>query len=216
MARFLELDGLRRTEEWVEQIRTGLASGSLLVHPTGSVYGLGGGGPDSDSIVSRMKERSPRSAILRLVLDAASVQRLFPDVEWSDSAAALAAAFWPGPLTLVLDDGTKMGRAVRAEPHPVTRAVLETWEGSLGSTSLNRSGAAPARTVGEARATLLEMADPGRPLLFLSAGDLAGSPPSTLLSLRGGDFRLVREGAIGRSDLERVVGRAIVGPEGID
>ncbi len=216
MARFLELNGLRDAKEWVEQVRAGLASGALLVHPTGSVYGLGGGQTDSDAIVSRMKERSSRSPIIRLVLDAASVKRLFPDVEWSDAAEALASAFWPGPLTLVLDDGTESGRAVRAEPHPVTRAVLANWAGSLGSTSLNRSGAAAARTACEARATLLEMADPGRLLLFLAAGDLKGSPPSTLLSLRGGRFRLVREGAVRRPDLERVVGTTIAGREEID
>ncbi|MGW8283811.1 MAG: L-threonylcarbamoyladenylate synthase [Gemmatimonadota bacterium] len=216
MARFLELNGLRDETEWVDQVRAALAAGALLVHPTGSVYGLGGGAPDSDSTVSRMKERPSRAPIIRLVLDAPSVKRLFPDVEWSDAADALASAFWPGPLTLVLDDGTEPGRAVRAEPHPVTRAVLANWAGSLGSTSLNRSGAAAARTVHEARATLLEMADPGRLLLFLAAGDLAGSPPSTMLSLRGGRFRLVREGAVRKADLEQVVGNTIAGREEID
>jgi tRNA A37 threonylcarbamoyladenosine synthetase subunit TsaC/SUA5/YrdC len=51
------------------------------------------------------------------------------------------------------------------------------------------------------------MADPGRPLLFVAAGDLPGPPPSTLLSLRRGELKLLREGAVERSALERVLGR---------
>ncbi len=143
------------------------------------------------------------------MLDATSVRRLFPTVQWSEQAESLTETFWPGPLTLVLDDGTAAGLAVRAESHPVTRAVLGSWTGSLGSTSLNRSGAEPARALQEVRATLQGMADPGQPLLFLAAGRLVGSAPSTLLSLRRGELRLLREGAVHRSSLERAVGRRI-------
>jgi L-threonylcarbamoyladenylate synthase len=145
------------------------------------------------------------------VFDAGRLKRAFPTVVWPEVADVLAESFWPGPLTLVLDDGSTSGLAVRAESHPATRAILERWDGALGSTSLNRSGAAPARTLEEARGTLRAMADPGRSLLLVAAGDLAGPPPSTLLSLRGGELRLLREGAVDRSMLEQVLGRSFDG-----
>ena len=209
MARFIELDSTGVTEEWVERARAGLAAGALLVHPTTSVYGLGGGDPEFDPVVSRLKGRAAGGPILRLVSDSARLRRVFPTVVWPEVAGVLAEAFWPGPLTLVLDDESASGLAVRAEAHPATRAILSRWDGALGSTSLNPSGAPPARTVAEARATLGAMPDPGRPLLFVAAGDLAGPPPSTLLSLRGGEFRLLREGAVEKSALERVLGRKL-------
>jgi L-threonylcarbamoyladenylate synthase len=207
MARFVELDCAVVRDEWVERACAGLASGALLAHPTVSVYGLGGGDPGTDSIASRLKGRTTATPILRLVFDVDRLRRVFPGVTWPEVAEVLADSFWPGPLTLVLDDGSTSGLAVRAEAHPATRAILERWDGALGSTSLNPSGAAPARTVDQARATLQAMADPGRPLLFVAAGDLAGPPPSTLLSLRDGEIRVLREGAVARSALKRILGR---------
>ena len=96
--------------------------------------------------------------------------------------------------------------AVRAESHPVTRAVLQRCEGPLGSTSLNLTGAPAARTVAAARSTLAAMGEPGAPLLLLDAGDLPGPPPSTLLSLRDDPPRLLREGAIAAARLEAALG----------
>jgi len=63
--------------------------------------------------------------------------------------------------------------------------------------------------VGEARTVLGAMTDPERPVLLVAAADLAGPPPSTLLSLRRGECLLLREGAIERSKLERVLGRRL-------
>lgn len=209
MARFIELDSTAVTEEWAERACAGLAAGALLVHPTTSVYGLGAGDLEFDRVVSRLKGRASAVPILRLVSDSARLRRVFPTVVWPEVAGILAEAFWPGPLTLVLDDESASGIAVRAESHPATRAILSRWDGSLGSTSLNPSGAPPARTLDEARATLRAMPDPGRPLLFVAAGDLAGPPPSTLLSLRDREVRLLREGAVERSALERVLGRML-------
>jgi len=209
MARFIELDSTAGTEDWAERALAGLASGALLAHPTTSVYGLGTSDPEFDRVVSRLKGRAPRVPILRLVSDAARLKRVCPTVVWPEVASVLAETFWPGPLTLVLDDESASGLAVRAESHPATRTILSRWDGTLGSTSLNPSGAPPARTLDEARATLGAMPDPGRSLLFVAAGDLAGPPPSTLLSLRGGEFRLLREGGVETSALERVLGRKL-------
>ena len=209
MARFIELDSTRGTDEWIERVCEEMAGGALVAHPTTSVYGLGAADPELDPVVSHLKGRDASIPILRLVSDSTRLLNLFPDIVWPEVAAFLADAFWPGPLTLVLDDGSQSGLAVRAESHPATRAILSHWEGTLGSTSLNPGGGRPARTLGEARTVLGTMADPGRPVLLVAAADLAGPPPSTLLSLRRGECFLLREGAIDRSNLERVLGRRL-------
>jgi len=186
-----------------------LARGGLLAHPTGTVYGIGGGrGAASDAEVERLKGREG-GAILRIVADVGRLRDLFPAACWPDEAERLAARFWPGPLTLVLDDGSASGLAVRVEPHPVTRAVLSAWGGALGSTSLNRSGRPPARTEAEARAVLRAMPEASPELAFLPAGDLAGPPPSTLVSLRDAVPRLLRAGAIPASSIEAALGRSL-------
>ena len=209
MAQFSELDSAGLPEDWIDQVCAGMAAGALVAHPTASVYGLGAPDPDLDPVVSRLKGREPAVPILRLVYDSARLLRLFPEVVWPDVAGSLAEAFWSGPLTMVLDDGSSTGLAVRAESHPATRAILSRWDGTLGSTSLNPGGGPPARTIAEARSVLGSMPDPERPVLLVAAGDLAGPPPSTLLSLRRGECRLLREGAVERSKLERVLRRKL-------
>ena len=209
MARFTELDSASGTDDWIDRVCEGMADGALVAHPTMSVYGLGAADPELDPVVAQLKGRDPTVPILRLVSDPARLLRLFPDIVWPEVATVLADAFWPGPLTLVLDDGSPAGLAVRAESHPATRAILSRWDGTLGSTSLNPAGRPPARTRDAARTVLGAMTDPGRPVLLVAAADLEGPPPSTLLSLRRGECRLLREGATERSKLERVLGRRL-------
>lgn len=209
MAKFIELESTGVADTWVESVCAGLAAGALVAHPTTSVYGLGAADPELDPVVSRLKRRASTVPILRLVSDAARLRELFPTVAWPRIAGVLTEAFWPGPLTLVLDDGSESGLAARAESHPATRAILLNWAGTLGSTSLNLSGARPARTLAQARTVLAAMTDPGRPVILVAAGDLAGPPPSTLVSLRGGECHLLREGAVTRSELERILGRRL-------
>ncbi len=209
MARFEDLgtrpEGAARVDAAVDV----LARGGLLAHPTATVYGIGGpAGPVADAEVERLKGREG-APVLRIVADVGRLRDLYPAASWPDEAAILAASFWPGPLTLVLDDGSAAGLAVRVEPHPLTRAVLSAWGGALGSTSLNRSGRPPARTEDEARRTLEALPEARAPLAFLPAGDLDGPPPSTLVSLREAAPRLLRAGAIPVSSIEAALGRRL-------
>ena len=111
----------------------------------------------------------------------------------------------------MLDDGTAGGIAARAEAHPLTRRLLETFDGEIGSTSLNLTGEPAATTQAEARRTLDAMADPGVEVMLLCGGDLPGPPASTLLSLRGERPRLLRAGAVSRRTIEKALGRALEG-----
>lgn len=184
-----------------------LRNGGLLVHPTTGVYGIGGGpASDLDRELTRLKGRREGKGVVRLAADAAGLRRAFPDASWPPLAEVLAAALWPGPLTLVLDDGSERGIAVRAEAHPFTRAVLRAYGAPLGSTSLNAAGEEPAADPPAARRVLAAFPESRIPVLFVDAGRLSGPPPSTLVRVPGRDGRydLLREGRVRREEIERI------------
>lgn len=180
-----------------------LEAGGLLAHPTMGVYGLGGRhSRECETAVSRLKGRSLDRGLVYLVLDPATARAEFPAAQWSTAAEKLAEVFWPGPLTIVLPDGTRDGIAVRSESHPVTRAVLELWGRSISSTSLNRTGDSPARTPEEAMETLWAMPASELPVLMLDAGDLGFSPPSTLVRPTSTSCEVLRPGSVPVADLK--------------
>lgn len=185
-----------------------LVSGGLLAHPTAGVYGIGGAAKTGlDREVERLKGRPAGPGIVHLIADAAGLGRAFPEASWPPLAARLAAEFWPGLLTLVLDDGSEHGVAVRVEPHPFTRAVLQRWGGALGSTSLNLAGEPPAVDPDSARRALSAFPASEVPVLFAAAGRLPGPPPSTLVRVPGRDGRacdVLRAGAISPERIARV------------
>jgi L-threonylcarbamoyladenylate synthase len=166
----------------------------VVIYPTQTVYGLGGRAVDAASAlrIARIKGRPPGGLIVL-----ASAPELHQPV-----ARALAAAFWPGPLTLVVPaweglpqeilgpDGTI---AVRIPQHPVAAALVAEL-GPITSTSANATGEPPSR-------------DPSRCSLpvdaVLDVGLLPPSPPSSIV--RGDDGRILREGAIARDALEAIL-----------
>lgn len=183
-----------------------LAAGGLLVHPTTGVYGLGGARTrEVEREVARCKGRAEGSPLIYLVEDVSALRREFPQTAWPALAARLAEAFWPGPLTMILGDGTGRGRSVRCEGHPATRAVLAAWGRALSSTSLNRSGCPPAYSSDDVRGAVADLDPPVRRLLVLDAGDLPGPPPSTLVRVSGERWELLREGAIRRETIEEAI-----------
>lgn len=181
-----------------------LRSGGVLAHPTETVYGIGGAvSLEVDERIGRLKGRSVHEApILRIALDAPALQMAFPELVWPAAARRLAEQFWPGPLTLVLEGDSGTSMAVRAEGHPVMRAVLAAWGRPMGSSSLNLSGEPAAVTADEAARTLDAMPDVGAAVLLLDAGSLRGPPPSTLVSFVGSTPSVLRDGAVPRRVLE--------------
>ena len=175
-----------------------LRAGGVLVHPTDTVYGIGGAAlPEVDLQVATLKGRTLDSApLIRIARDTETFLEAFPELVWPVEARRLARRFWPGAVTLVLEDGSGRGTAVRVEGHPVMRAVLSAWAAPIGSTSLNLAGESPAVTPEQARECLDRMPDVGAPVIFLDAGVLPGPPPSTLVSLLGSVPTVLREGAV--------------------
>jgi L-threonylcarbamoyladenylate synthase len=195
-------------------VRKHLAGGGLLGYPTETVYGLGSAPTDAAlDALAVLKGRPPKKPFLLLVSSEAMA------AEWglvfSRAASALAAAFWPGPLTLVLRGGegrlperlrgAEGGIAVRFTSHRGIRQLVEACGVPLTSTSANRPGGQPAPGAAGIDALFSEAVRSGQ-LLVLDGGVLGNVPPSTLVDCTEAVPRLVREGAIPRGELRRAVG----------
>jgi len=189
-----------------------LEEGRILAHPTSTVYGLGGRPvPEIDQEIARLKERSASMPLIVVAASAAEIERALPDLIWPAGARTLAARFWPGPLTIVLPGATgrgtagagqaERGTAVRVESHPSLVAVLEESGGVMTSTSLNRTKESPIRSGRRALALAREMGPSSLGLALLDDGDLAPSPPSTIVAVDVSGPSLIREGAIPFADI---------------
>ncbi len=186
-----------------EAVRRHLAEDALMGYPTETVYGLGCAlRPAALDRLVAFKGDRPFLVLIRGIQDAEALQ-------WTAAARALAAAFWPGPLTLVLDDPTRAypaavkgpdgGVAVRVSPHPAIAPLLEAAGGPITSTSANRPGAPPSRSA----SAVIGLGGAIDGLLVLDGGTLPVSLPSTLVRC-GTDVRILRDGPLSREVLETV------------
>jgi len=194
-------------DDAVQRAANHLDSGGLLAHPTMGVYGIGGQLDSGvEKSLAQIKDTGHRTGFVYLVSDVAAARTLFSQAKWSPLADRLAELYWPGGLTLVLDDGSSTGVAIRAEAHPVTRAVLLGCTCAISSTSLNHPGEPAAVTSKEACRVLSALPRVDRPVLFLDSGLLPGPPPSTLLLVRGESFKVLREGSIDLESIKAAIG----------
>ena len=181
-----------------------LKRGRIVIHPTESVYGFGGfldDGPLAE--LERIKGRSGRGFVV-LIPSADTVATML-----NETGRVLAETFWPGPLTLVLDDDEGLFHprarardgsvAVRVPGHPLALRLLNACGRPLTSSSANAPGGLPARTAGEAAQAAR---DRGRDLFTLDAGPLPGGAASTLVRPRPDGLDLIREGPLGMVQLE--------------
>ncbi len=188
-----------------------LKRGELIIHPTESVYGFGGFLEDGALEGLRdMKGRTSGGFVI-LIPSRKAVGPLLGPV-----GRTLARAFWPGPLTLVLDDpddsfpsGAKAADgsvAVRVPGQSRTLELLKTAGRPITSTSANPPGQPPASTPEAAReaARVLD-----REMFFLGAGDLPCGMPSTLLRLGREGPVLLRRGPVDEGVLSEVLGFAL-------
>lgn len=175
-----------------------LQAGGVLAHPTDTVYGVGGAAlGEIDLQVATLKGRTLDGApLIRIAADTETLLDAFPELVWPVEARRLALRFWPGAVTLVLEDGSGRGTAVRVEGHPVMQAVLRAWAAPVSSTSLNVAGEPPAVTARQSCECLDRMPDVKAPVVFLDVGTLPGPPPSTLVSFLGPVPMVLREGAV--------------------
>jgi len=192
-----------------------LRRGGLLAYPTETVYGLGSRAREADvRALARLKGRRPDKPFLLLVSGRTMAEA--QGLAFNEVASALARAFWPGPLTLVLPGGggrlpdllrgPEGGIAVRWTSHRGMARLAEALGEPITSTSANLPGQPPAPGP---EAILRDFAAPAEAgtLVVLDGGVLGNSPPSTVVDCTRPTPRLVREGALTLADLRRAAGR---------
>ena len=187
----------------------------LLAYPTETVYGLGSRARAADvQALAALKGRRRDKPFLLLVADRAMAEA--QGLAFNDAASALARAFWPGPLSLVLPGGSgrlpdtlrgpEGGIAVRWTSHRgMARLVRELGE-PVTSTSANLPGGSPAPGAEAILRDFAAAVDTGA-LLVLDGGVLGNSPPSTVVDCTQPAARLIREGALTLAELRRAAGR---------
>lgn len=208
-----------RTDEEVAAALSGtvahLQAGGLLAYPTETVYGLGSRARAQEvQALARLKGRRPGKPILLLVADRAMAEA--QGLGFNESASALARAFWPGPLTLVLPGGggrlpdglrgPEGGIAVRWTSHRGVARLVRALGEPVTSTSANLPGRPPAPGA-EAIVRDFAPAVEAGTLLVLDGGVLGNSPPSTVVDCTQPMPRLIREGALTLAELRRAAGR---------
>src|SRR5258708_16848148 len=164
-----------------------MGKGGLLAYPTETVAGLGSRAVQADvAALAAMKGRSASKPFLLLISDRGMAEA--HGLAFNASADALARAFWPGPLTLVLPGGSGRlpdmlrgpdgGIAVRWTSHQAIAALVASLGSPLTSTSANLPGQPPGPGA-DATAPDFAPAGAGRQLLVLAGGGLGNRPPST-------------------------------------
>jgi tRNA threonylcarbamoyl adenosine modification protein (Sua5/YciO/YrdC/YwlC family) len=180
-----------------------LAGGSVLAVPTDTVYGLAAVVGDR-AAVGRLSALKRRPAELPIAVLCASVDEARDlSSSWPPGAAALSAALWPGPLTLVVpatsDLASRLGSTssvgVRVPDDAICRALLERT-GPLAVTSANLHGAPPATTA----AGVLALFEGTDLVGVLDAGARDGEV-SSVVDVTGVMPEIVREGALSRDAL---------------
>jgi L-threonylcarbamoyladenylate synthase len=185
----------------VEEAAAALASGELVAFPTDTVYGLAAG-HDHVRKLYLAKERPKEKRIPVLLSDATNLEA---SALVTPAARALAEAFWPGPLSLVLVAPRRGTMAFRVPDHAVARRLIAASGGGLPATSANRSGQGAARTAQEVMAQL-----DGRIALVLDGGPTSGGVASTVVDCTSDHIKIIREGAISLQQLEDVLHQAKV------
>jgi len=191
-----------------------LATGGLVAFPTETVYGLGADATNAAAVAKlyAAKGRPAFNPLIAHVGDIAAAQTL---AVFDRAAERLAAAFWPGPLTLVLPKslGCPVAElatagldtiAVRLPAHAIARALIARLGKPVVAPSANRSGHVSPTTADHVLADLADRID-----LVLDDGPAPVGLESTILACLDGDVTLLRPGGLPRDAIERVLGRSV-------
>ena len=198
--------------EDVARAATLLRQGALVAFPTETVYGLGGDATNGQAVAGIFAAKG-RPHFNPLICHYPSAEAAFADVHADDRARRVAAAFWPGPLTLVLPRRAECRvdllagagldtLAVRVPANPIAQALLRQVGRPVAAPSANRSGAVSPTTA----AHVLEGLS-GRIAAVLDGGPCPVGVESTVLDLTGAGAVLLRPGGVPAEATEALLGR---------
>ena len=197
-----------------------LRAGELVAFPTETVYGLGAdaGNPDAVHQIFAAKGRPSDHPVIVHLGRVEQVERWAR--EFPDGARKLAAAFWPGPLTLILPRAAHVGDAItggqdsvglRMPAHPVAKALLAAFA-SLGGNGIAAPSANRFGHVSPTTARHVEDDLGDAVAMILDGGACEVGIESSIVAFTGAMPVLLRPGGIGVGELARVLGRAPAAP----
>jgi L-threonylcarbamoyladenylate synthase len=190
-----------------------LAEGELVAFATETVYGLGADATNPTALarIFALKGRPADHPLIVHIADASRIDRYAREIP--AAARQLAAAFWPGPLTMILKrssavppeaTGGQDSVGLRCPSHPLAQALLrafgEVGSGAIAAPSANKFGHVSPTTAQHVR----DEFGPG--LMILDGGACDVGLESTIVDLSRGAPVLLRPGAISREDIARVIG----------
>ena len=189
-----------------------LAAGKLVALPTETVYGLGADATNDDAVraIFSTKNRPANNPLIVHVASHDAARRL---AAFDAQAEALARAFWPGPLTLVLnraDDCPAVTRvsvglptiAIRVPDHPVALAIITASDRPIAAPSANPSGRVSPTTAHHVVELLGDDV-----AAIVDGGACRVGLESSVVSLAGDAAQLLRPGGTPQDDIEAVIGR---------
>lgn len=188
-----------------------LRAGKLVALPTETVYGLAGDATDERAVAAIFAAKG-RPHFNPLIVHYAEWTDARRDAVFNRMAEALAARFWPGPLSLVLPraPGCRISLlasagldtvAIRVPAHEVARAVIAAAGCPLAAPSANLSGAVSPTAAAHVAESLGD-----KLALILDGGPCRVGVESTVLDLSGATPTLLRPGGLAREEIERVLG----------
>jgi L-threonylcarbamoyladenylate synthase len=191
-----------------------LAEGGLVAFPTETVYGLGADATNAAAVagIYQAKGRPTFNPLISHVTDLSQAREIGV---FDAQAAALAEAFWPGPLTLVVPRTTPCAVAelatagletiaIRVPAHPLARAILEAFGRPVVAPSANISGHVSPTTAAHVESDLS-----GRIDLIVDGGAVDVGVESTVVGCFEAPM-LLRPGGLPREEIERVLGRPLL------
>ena len=194
-----------------------LRAGGLVAFPTETVYGLGADALNAEAVLKIFAAKG-RPADHPLIVHLPDADHL---PHWASriprEAIALANAFWPGPLTLILPREASVPNAVtggqntigvRVPNHPVALQLLRAFGSGVAAPSANKFGRI-SPTLAQHVAEELGNNEPALQPYILDGGDCQIGIESTILDLSGSTPRILRPGAISAEQIAAVIGRAV-------
>jgi len=198
----LKIDLQHPDAEALKQARQVLSEGGLVIVPTETVYGIACDPtvPGAMEKLVAAKGRDDGKPIARLAANAEQVAVVAKD--WNGGLRALAEAYWPGPLTIVLET-TEGWTGFRVPNHAVALQLAECCGHGLALTSANRSGNPDSKTAAEAMAVIAS------DLVLDSGPSAAKAIPSTVVKVDKDTIECLREGCIPFMETVRVFKRGL-------
>jgi L-threonylcarbamoyladenylate synthase len=205
---------LPATPEAIAQAAAILRSGGLVAFPTETVYGLGADAT-SGLAVAGLYAAKGRPTFNPLIVHVPETAAAAAIAVMTPLAETLAAAFWPGPLTLVLArrpnriiaDLATAGLktvAVRVPAHPIAQALLRASNMPIAAPSANRSGHVSPTTAAHVAADFDDNVQ-----MILDGGPTTVGLESTVVDATGGAPVILRLGGVARDDIERALGQPV-------